>query len=98
MMSGLLITYSRAVRIDDFVKIGDVEGTVMQIGALSTKVKTPRGEEVTIPNAIVVANVTLKLVPRARWYSPPAASPTTDSRAPVRHARPSPPRRRAEGS
>jgi small-conductance mechanosensitive channel len=58
MMSGLLITYSRAVRTGDLVKIGDVEGKVMQVGALSVKVKTPRGEEVTIPNAVVVANVT----------------------------------------
>jgi small-conductance mechanosensitive channel len=58
MMSGLTITYSRAVRPGDFVRIGDVEGTVLFLGALSTKVKTPRGEEVTIPNNVVVSNVT----------------------------------------
>jgi small-conductance mechanosensitive channel len=58
MMSGLTITYSRAVRNGDFVRIGDVEGTVTQLGALSTKVKTPRGEEVTIPNAVVMSLVT----------------------------------------
>ena len=58
MMSGLTITYSRAVRAGDFVRIGDVEGTVTHLGALSTKVKTPRGEEVTIPNAVVMSDVT----------------------------------------
>ncbi len=58
MMSGLTITYSRAVRLGDFVKIGSVEGTVTHLGALSTKVKTPRGEEVTIPNAVVMSDVT----------------------------------------
>jgi small-conductance mechanosensitive channel len=58
MMSGLTITYSRALRIGDFVRIGDVEGTVTHLGSLSTKVKSPRGEEVTIPNAVVMSQVT----------------------------------------
>jgi small-conductance mechanosensitive channel len=58
MMSGLTITYSRAVRPGDFVKMGDVEGTVIQVGVLSIKVKTPRREEVTIPNAVVMSQVT----------------------------------------
>ena len=53
IMSGLTITYSRAVRPGDFVRIGDVEGTITQLGTLSTKIKTPRREEVTIPNAVV---------------------------------------------
>ena len=59
MMSGLLLTYSRAVRTGDFVKLANIEGTVVQTAALSTKIKTPRGEEVTIPNSVVVAGVTL---------------------------------------
>ena len=58
IMSGLTITYSRAVRVGDFVRIGDVEGTITQLGTLSTKVKTPRREEVTIPNAVVMGQVT----------------------------------------
>ena len=58
VMSGLMITYSRALRLGDFVRVGDVEGIVTHIGVLSTKVKTVRGEEVTIPNALVVAATT----------------------------------------
>jgi small-conductance mechanosensitive channel len=58
IMSGLTITFSRALRVGDFVKVGDIEGTVMQIGALATKIKTPRREEITIPNAVVVSNAT----------------------------------------
>jgi small-conductance mechanosensitive channel len=58
MMSGLTITYSRALRPGDFVKIGEVEGTVTHLGGLSTKVKTSRSEEVTIPNAVVLSYVT----------------------------------------
>ena len=58
IMSGFMITYSRALRVGDFVSIGQVEGTVTNIGVLSTKVMTVRGEEVTIPNAVVVAQTT----------------------------------------
>ena len=58
IMSGFMITYSRALRSGDFVRIGDVEGTVTHLGVLSTKVKTLRQEEVTIPNAVVVAQTT----------------------------------------
>ena len=42
IMSGFMITYSRALRVGDFVRIGDVEGTVTHLGVLSTKVRTPR--------------------------------------------------------
>jgi len=55
IMSGFMLTYSRAVRIGDFVKIGDVEGTVIQLGVLSTKLRTLWNEQVTIPNAVVVS-------------------------------------------
>ena len=56
MMSGLTLTYSRALRINDFVRIGDIEGTVTYLGSLSAKIQTLRNEEVTIPNAVVVGN------------------------------------------
>src|SRR5581483_2971433 len=58
IMSGFMITYSRALRVGDYVRIGEVEGTVIHVGALSTKVKTPRNEEITIPNALVASHMT----------------------------------------
>jgi small-conductance mechanosensitive channel len=58
VMSGFMVTFSRALRAGDFVRIGDVEGTVIHLGVLSTKVKTLQQEEVTIPNAVVVAQTT----------------------------------------
>ena len=58
IMSGFTITYSRALRLGDFVRIGDVEGTVHHLGVLSTKVRTLWNEDVTIPNAVVVAQTT----------------------------------------
>ena len=58
IMSSFMITYSRALRVGDFVRVGDVEGTVTQLGMLSTKLKTVWSEEVTIPNALVISQTT----------------------------------------
>jgi small-conductance mechanosensitive channel len=40
--------------LGDFVEVWDVAGTVTQMGTLSTKIRTPRNEDVTIPNAVIV--------------------------------------------
>jgi small-conductance mechanosensitive channel len=55
MMAGLVLVYSRALRRGDFVVVDDVEGVVMEVGALATKVVTMRNEEITIPNAVLTA-------------------------------------------
>jgi small-conductance mechanosensitive channel len=66
IMSGLTITYSRALQLGDFVKVGEIEGTVTHLGTLATKIKTPRHEEITIPNAVVVSNATTNYSRHAR--------------------------------
>jgi small-conductance mechanosensitive channel len=58
LMSGLMVTFSRAIRVGDFARIGDVEGTIQQLGALATKLRTAQGAEITIPNAVVVSQMT----------------------------------------
>jgi small-conductance mechanosensitive channel len=55
VMSGFVVTYSRALRVGNYMRIGDVEGTVTHLGVLSTKVRTLMDEEVTIPHAVVVS-------------------------------------------
>ena len=55
VMSGFTLTYSRALRRGDYVRVGDAEGTVTHVGTLSTKLETPRREEITIPNAVMVS-------------------------------------------
>jgi small-conductance mechanosensitive channel len=55
VMSGFTVTYSRALRQGDFVRVGEVEGTVTYTGLLSTKIDTLRGEEITIPNAVLIS-------------------------------------------
>lgn len=60
LMSGLVLVYSRALRVGDHVIIGNderaVEGVVQEVGTLATKLVTMRNEEITIPNAVLVGN------------------------------------------
>jgi small-conductance mechanosensitive channel len=53
---GLMITYTHTLRLGEFVRIGDTEGTVTDLGIFATRIRTGLGEEVTLPNAYVVAN------------------------------------------
>jgi small-conductance mechanosensitive channel len=54
LMSGLTIIYSRALKVGEVVKVGDVEGMVTTMNMLSIKVRTFQGEEITVPNAVVI--------------------------------------------
>jgi small-conductance mechanosensitive channel len=56
--SGMILMYSRALRAGEYVKIGDVEGTVVELGLFATRIHTGTGEELILPNAFVVANTT----------------------------------------
>jgi small-conductance mechanosensitive channel len=58
-MSGFMLMYSRALRVGDWVQVGEVEGEVLDLGMLSTKVRTRDGEEVTVPNAVVISKETV---------------------------------------
>jgi small-conductance mechanosensitive channel len=53
-MSGLVVIYSRALSRGDCVRIGEIEGVVTEVHLLSTRLLTVQGEEVTIPNTVVV--------------------------------------------
>jgi small-conductance mechanosensitive channel len=52
-MSGLVLMYSRALRPGDYVQVGEEEGVVVELGMLSTKIRTNKRELVTLPNAVV---------------------------------------------
>jgi len=56
LMSGLVLIYARALKVGDFVSIGEVTGVVKEMSVLSTKIINMRNEEVTIPNAVLVNN------------------------------------------
>ena len=56
--SGLLLMYSRTIRVGEYVRINDQEGTVTELGTFTTKIRTGLGEEISLPNSMVMASVT----------------------------------------
>ncbi|RTL30179.1 MAG: mechanosensitive ion channel family protein [Burkholderiales bacterium] len=55
---GLILTYSSMLRKGEYVRIGDHEGTVVSIGAFNTRIRTGLGEEITLPNSLIVGSAT----------------------------------------
>jgi small-conductance mechanosensitive channel len=55
IMAGFSLTYTRAFRLGDRVKIGDVVGDVIEKSMLVTKVRTIKNEEITIPNSKIMS-------------------------------------------
>ncbi len=56
LLSGLVVVYTRALSAGDWVRVGDVEGEVKELGVLSVKILTPNHREVTVPNAVVTSS------------------------------------------
>src|SRR4029079_14949022 len=48
----------RTYRPGEYVRIGDSEGTVVLLGMVTTRVRTGMGEELTLPNSVVLGAVT----------------------------------------
>ncbi len=59
IIAGLVITYMRAFRVGDRVKIGDTTGDVLEKTMLVTRLRTIKNEEVTIPNGAILNGSTV---------------------------------------
>ena len=55
-MSGLVVVYSRALRVGDFVQVNGIKGVVTEVGGLATKIQTQNKIETTIPNSVIISN------------------------------------------
>ena len=56
--SGFILMYTRAFRAGEYVRIGDVEGTVVGLGSFATRLRTGLGEEILLPNSVALQNTT----------------------------------------
>ncbi|MFD2644722.1 mechanosensitive ion channel family protein [Pseudomonas japonica] len=56
--AGLILTYSRTLRSGEYVRIGDHEGTVTEVGVFNTTIRTGLGEVLTLPNSLITGSVT----------------------------------------
>lgn len=55
--SGLILMYTRSFRTGEYVKIADYEGTVVEMGMFTTRIRTGLGVELEVPNAFALSNV-----------------------------------------
>jgi small-conductance mechanosensitive channel len=56
--SGLILMYAGVFRRGDYVRIGDIEGTVTELGMFATRLRTGMGEEITLSNSSVMSATT----------------------------------------
>ena len=56
--AGLILTYTRTIRPGEYVRVGDHEGTVVEMGMFTTRIRTGLGEELTLPNSTITGTVT----------------------------------------
>jgi small conductance mechanosensitive channel len=57
LIAGMLLLFERPFGVGDFLAIGDVEGTVVDVAVRVTRLKTLDGFEVLVPNAQVYQSV-----------------------------------------
>jgi small-conductance mechanosensitive channel len=56
--SGLILMYTRTYRPGEYVRVGEHEGTIVELGMFTSRLRTGLGEELTLPNALVLTSVT----------------------------------------
>jgi small-conductance mechanosensitive channel len=66
IIAGYTLTYRRAFRTGDRVRVGELTGDVLEIRAFSTRLRSPKNEEIDIPNAQVLSSDVLNYSSLAR--------------------------------
>jgi small-conductance mechanosensitive channel len=56
IVAGVLLTYTRAFKVGDRVKIADTMGDVIGRTLLVTRIRTPKNVEITVPNSMVLGS------------------------------------------
>ncbi len=59
IIAGLVLTYMRAYKIGDRVKIGEITGDIIEKTLLVTRVRTIKNEDITIPNSTIMNSHTI---------------------------------------
>jgi small-conductance mechanosensitive channel len=69
-MSGLVLMYSRSFRVGQFIQAGSVQGTVVELGLLATRVRTPKNELITLPNSVVIGGAVTNYTAASEYGHP----------------------------
>jgi len=56
VIAGYTVTYRRAFRVGDRIAIGDLVGEVTSVRLMVTHLRTPKNEEIVVPNSLVLSS------------------------------------------
>lgn len=56
VVAGVILTYMRAFKVGDRIKISDTMGDVVEKTLLVTRIRTIKNEDITVPNAVVLGS------------------------------------------
>ncbi|MFT4223893.1 mechanosensitive ion channel family protein [Dysgonomonas sp.] len=68
IIAGLVITYMRPFKIGDRIKLEKTEGHVIEKTPFVTRIRTPKNEIITIPNASIMSSNTINYSQSAKEY------------------------------
>lgn len=68
LMAGMVITYMRAFKIGDRIKLHDTVGDVIEKTPFVTRIRTIKNEIVTIPNSFILSSHTINYSNSAQQY------------------------------
>ncbi len=68
IIAGLVITYMRPFKLGDRIKLNDTTGNVIEKTPFVTRLRTPKNEVVTIPNAFIMSSHTVNYSASARQF------------------------------
>lgn len=66
VVAGVTLIYMRACRPGDRVKIGDIEGMVLETGLLVTRIRTMENRVITMPNGLMLSQPVINLTSLAQ--------------------------------
>lgn len=66
VVAGIVITYTRAFRIGDYVQISDTEGKIIERTAFVTRIRTTKNVEVSMPNAAIMSDKVINYSTQAK--------------------------------
>lgn len=58
-VAGIVITYMRPFKQNDWIKTGEITGLVIEKNALVTRLKTINNEDVSVPNSAILSGATI---------------------------------------
>jgi small-conductance mechanosensitive channel len=68
MIAGYTMTYRRAYKLGDHIRVNDIEGDVVEMRLLVTHLRTVKNEEIVVPNSVILNSHVINYTTLARSH------------------------------